>query len=509
MAADNVTVRAGMDYGRDTSPYKVQQLIGNFQPSGFPTLHYGPSDTDQAIAPTGDSLSSGGFIRVDYNAPPGTLTSITGYRHADSRDFFSTTADPFNSILQHYRVGADQITEEIHLASPTGHKIDWVAGVFLLNSLREGLKAYGLNVQPDTLAGLAVPPYTALQFTSNDFQHVHARSYALFGEANYALAADWKLTVGARLTREDKAGNSEKNDTSGLSPDLAATYSQDWKSFTPKGTVTYQPNKQLMAYATVASGFKSGGYDTSATTDAGLATPFRPEKVLSYELGAKWSTPEDGLVVNAAAYYAKYTDLQVQEFQNLQYITANAGKANIPGVELEALLNPVEWLTLRGNYSYMNAKYTQYVQGDGAVFTGNQIPFDVKYHFTLGADLHFPALQHGGDFRFGGDVTYQGKKYFEDENNDYAFITDRTRIRGLVNLHANWTSADEHWEVSLWGNNVGNDRYIINATELTAFYANPAEFLATDATGSNPLNRMYVGDWNTPRMFGISVTYRR
>jgi iron complex outermembrane recepter protein len=225
-------------------------------------------------------------------------------------------------------------------------------------------------------------------------------------------------------------------------------------------------------------------------------------------MGTKWSTPEDGLVINAAAYYAKYTDLQVQEFENLQYITANAGKANIPGVELEALANPVGWLTLHGNYSYMDAKYTRYVQGDGAVFTGNQIPFDVKYHFTVGADLHFRASPVG-EFRVGGDVSYQGKKFFENENNDYPFITDGTRVRGLVNLHANWTSDDERWEVSLWGNNVGNDRYIINAVELTAFYANPAEFLATDPTGTKPLNRMYVGDWNTPRMFGLSVTYRR
>jgi hypothetical protein len=58
---------------------------------------------------------------------------------------------------------------------------------------------------------------------------------------------------------------------------------------------------------------------------------------------------------------------------------------------------------------------------------------------------------------------------FENENNDYAFITDRTRIRGPANVHANWTSADETWEVLLWGNNVTDHRYIVNATELTAF----------------------------------------
>jgi hypothetical protein len=59
----------------------------------------------------------------------------------------------------------------------------------------------------------------------------------------------------------------------------------------------------------------------------------------------------------------------------------------------------------------------------------------------------------------------------------------------------------------LWGNNVNNRRYIINATELTAFYASIPEFLAADAAGA-PINRMYVGDWNPPRMFGISLIYK-
>jgi iron complex outermembrane recepter protein len=506
--SEDLRVLAGVDYNSDTSPYKVQQLIGNFQPSSFPPLSYGPNDTDQAIHPTGNSQTSGGLIRADYTVPAGVLTSITGYRHADSRDFSPTSADPFNEILQAYHVGADQLTEEIHFASPTDQRFAWVTGLFFLNSNREGLKHYNLNVQPNVLAGVAAPPYTALQFNSDNNQHVHAHSYAVFGEANYAFTPAWKFTLGGRFSKEDKSGHSEVYDTSGISPDLAATYSHSWSAFNPKATLNYQPSAQFLAYATVASGFKSGGYDTSALTNQGLATPFQPEKVLSYELGLKATTLNRRLIVNAAAYYAKYTDLQVQEFENLQYITANAGVANIPGFELESTFNALSWLTLRGNYSYMNAKYSRYVQGDGAVFTGNQIPFDVKYHYTVGADLHFvsPVLA-GGEIRVGGDVTYQGKKYFENENNDYSFITNNTRIAGLLNLHANWTSADEVWAVSLWANNANNKRYLINAVDLTAFYATVPEFLATDAAGNN-VNKMYVGDWNAPRMFGISFSYK-
>ena len=81
-------------------------------------------------------------------------------------------------------------------------------------------------------------------------------------------------------------------------------------------------------------------------TNEGLATPFRPEKVLSYEIGEKLTALDGRLIINAAAYYTMYQDLQVQEFQKLQYITGNAGAANIPGFEAELTYNPLDWLTL-------------------------------------------------------------------------------------------------------------------------------------------------------------------
>ena len=104
----------------------------------------------------------------------------------------------------------------------------------------------------------------------------------------------------------------------------------------------------------------------------------------------------------------------------------------------------------------------------------------------------------------GGDVTY--KPSISKTKNDYPFVSDNT-VSASANLHVNWLSADEAWEVSLWANNVNNKRYIINATDLTAFYATPPEFLAADAAG-NSINKMYAGDWNPPRMFGISFTYK-
>src|SRR5258708_37825203 len=166
--SDDLRVLAGVDYNSDTSPYKVQQLIGNFQPASFPPLSYGPSDTDQGVNATGDSKTSGGFIRADYTMPVGILTSITGYRHADSRDFFSTSAAPFNRILQACPVHTRQHTEPIHFASPTDRRFRRGGGLFFFKSRPEGRKHQTLEPPPGLDLRFSPPPSTALHFTSRN-----------------------------------------------------------------------------------------------------------------------------------------------------------------------------------------------------------------------------------------------------------------------------------------------------------------------------------------------------
>lgn len=503
---ERLRVLLGGDFNIDGSDYKVQQLDGNFQPSLFPTLFYGPNDANQGIASRGDARTGGALARIDYSTPWGTLTSISGVRLVDDNVTFSTSAEPANQFIQHAYEQDQQFTEELRFASTGEGHLTYVAGLFFLDAHRRNRAAFDIHVVPDTLISF-IDPFSALDFTSNNDQHITVQSYAAFGEANLAITPRLKLTLGARYTVESKSGHSEVTDTSGLSPDLiSGTYSKTWSAFTPKATLSFQATDHLLAYVTAANGFKSGGFDTSATTVEGLRTPFQPEKVWSYEAGVKVTAFSQRLVVNADAYYADYTNLQLNAFdQNLlQNVTTNAGVSRIPGFELEIAANPLHWLSLNGSYTYMDAKYTRYIGPDGADFSGNQIAFDPKSQLHFGGEVHFQAAAlAGGTLRLGGDVTYQSKRYFDDANDELPFILDNTPIKGLVNLHATWTSPNGAWEVSLWGKNVTDTRYIIYSTELTAFYATIDEFF------SPAQNSIHVMDWSDPRMFGVTLTYRR
>ncbi len=499
---NHLSVLFGADYNIDSSPYKVYQLDGNFQPTLFPKLYFGPSDANQGLPSQGNARTGGGLIRVVYNSPFGTLTSITGLRSVNDKVRYVTSADPENQLLQTSLQQDTQFTEEVRFTSPAGRKWEWVAGLFLLNADRHSQQEYNVHVLPGTVVSF-VPPYRALNFNTNNDQHITDRSYAAYGDVDYSFSHELKLTMGARFTYERKSGHSEVTDTSGLSPSLlSGLYAHNWTAFTPKVTLAYTPTQHFMGYITIANGFTSGGYDTSAGSVAGLRTPFQPETVWSYEAGAKTSLFSDKLVINGDIYYADYTNMQVKAYNSklLQYVTANAGVAKVPGVELEMFTYPFHWLSLHASYSYMGAFYTHYM--GTANFSGHQIPFDPTNQYHLGGDVHFisEALS-GGTVRIGGDVSFQTRRYFEDANSDASFIHGKSGIDGLVNLHAIWYSRNDTWEVSLWGKNITNDRYIVNSINLSPFYANIAEY--TSGVG----NSMNIVNWNPPSTIGITVTY--
>jgi iron complex outermembrane recepter protein len=134
--SDALKALFGVDFARDTSPYKSTQLIGNFQPSLLPQLSYSPDDTNEGIKGRGNARNGGAFVRIDYDNLLGTLTSITGYRDIHDENYHSTSGEPFNELLQYATQQGRQFTQEVRLASPEGLRLTWVAGLFFLDAIR-------------------------------------------------------------------------------------------------------------------------------------------------------------------------------------------------------------------------------------------------------------------------------------------------------------------------------------------------------------------------------------
>ena len=85
-----------------------------------------------------------------------------------------------------------------------------------------------------------------------------------------------------------------------------------------------------------AKGFKSGGFNARPLTGiAEVQTPYDPEIVDSYEVGAKTSWFDRRVTANLAVFFNDYTDMQLTINATPQNFVRNAGEAEIKGAELE------------------------------------------------------------------------------------------------------------------------------------------------------------------------------
>ena len=504
-AAPDVHVLFSADYLRDRSGGYPTRLTGNFFPALFPTLSYSPNDTNQGINGYQHRDIAGLSARVTWDAPIGTLTSISGYRSVDGRFVNTVIGDPENQLPTIGIIHDEQYTQEVRLASPSDQRLTWVAGVFVLHSDKQEGAPGSVHFDPNTVAGLFSG---ANNYNQDTNQKVATDSFAVYGEGTYALTDILKLTLGARENIERKAGNSTIN-FSILNPSLApgqASYSHTWDSFTPKATLTFQPNHSFMAYATVDEGFKSGGYDTSgsggkttADVDAALAHPFAPETVWNYEIGEKFTGFGDRLALDADVFDDEYHNLQTSQLVNINdhpiQITSNSGDARVAGLEFEGTAAPTEWLTLGATYAYMDAHFTS----GGTGFTGKRIPYAPKDQVHLSADVHFPVPSLNGQLDFGVDDTYHSSIFFDNGNSAPRFLENKSVWAGIVNAHLDYLSANDLWKVSLWGKNIGNDQPVLHASDVTVLFENLKEF--TSNAGF-----IFLAKYYAERTVGVSLT---
>ena len=153
-----------------------------------------------------------------------------------------------------------------------------------------------------------------------------------------------------------------------------------FKYWTYRLAVDYQITPDNMVYASYSTGVHSGGFGspfTPTNIPQGAFGTFEAERVKAIEIGTKNMFFDRRLQVNAALFYNKYTDNQVQgtQFVSINPTTgvniatiANSGNTEAPGAEIAVIAKPLRSLTLRGAVNYLHARNT--VAPLGIFFSG-------------------------------------------------------------------------------------------------------------------------------------------
>ncbi|MEJ2410015.1 MAG: TonB-dependent receptor [Novosphingobium sp.] len=452
-------------------------------------------------------------------APSIELRSITAWRQVTT-DQWDNSGGPARTIyapntpfsrysLSH--LSQRQFSQEFQVVGSLPH-LDYVAGLYYFTEYAHELAAtpasntwnadgtaYTIN------SAIATGPITGTNngwdrdswFVQRD-SNATAHSYAAFAQATWSPIDVLHLTVGGRYTKDKRHGALTM--VSGV--DTPWTFTYDKGRFDPMVTLAWDATQDVNLYAKYATGYRAGGAnDRSATFLA-----FGPEKVKSYEVGAKMDFLDHHVRLNLAGYIMDRTGTQT-DFDNVDttpYLpdgktpnptsglhtenTANApGTSKIRGVEAQLTVRPVDNVTMGLSYAYthitvpptpnpnMGGKlyqvYTVYTPENAA---SGYIDYDV------------PVSANGMTLRAHIDGNYSDPVYsFQNESTrtDKSFVVNGSLALADIPMG----EGGQKLTVSAWSRNLFNTTYIYRRSS------------ANDKVLGD------YGNFNPPRTFGLEA----
>jgi iron complex outermembrane receptor protein len=515
-------IRVSGDYTKDNSnPRNGHRLIPGLL-SGAPVLD-DVYDTRAGLnTPDQEIEAYGGAVRMELKLGEDfMLRNILAYR----KDKTSTPID-FDSLpAADVDVPAiyrnKQFSNEFQIVYEGPH-LQGVAGAYYLDANANNIFDVILaTTLPSLLPGL----------TASTFGDVDTKTWAIFGDFTYRLTDQFSISLGGRYTNDKReAVVIRRNQLFGPSPELGGrpvngilgptnptgrqlgpltsdfAGEKTFKQFTPRASVTFEPNENNTIYASYSKGFKGGGFDPRGLSTAapdlngnGVREPaeifdyflFDPEKVDSYELGYKAALFDRRLRFAIAGFYADYKDVQVpgsvgaviNGVPTFVGVTTNAGKATFKGFEAEVLATlardfavPGSRLNFTGTLGYLDAQYDEFitnVPGRGPVDVADFRRIQNTPKWTASGTLDYSMPIGGGDLNANTTVSYRSKTFqFETPS---PFLDQPSYA--LWDASLVWTSPGDRYTVGIHAKNITDKQYI------TSGY----QFLVTDPVTGVPL----------------------
>jgi iron complex outermembrane receptor protein len=403
----------------------------------------------------------------------GTLTAISAYKHGQKRDAtdLDAAAVSSSSLLFSTAGKHDQYSQELRLNGNAG-RVNWLLGGFYYHDKR----FYG-NGLPDLHIG--------------NWSHQKINSVAAYADLTWHVTDTVNLTGGARYTHDEKSIDLHfvTNPVIGTEGGHNVfTFDDSIKAakVTWRAVADWHVTPAVMLYASAATGFKSGGYNTTTVTSPTTAGPVRPETNTQYEMGVKSTLFDHRLTANVAVYYIKWEDIQATATvasttpgTPIVSLYQNIGTAHIHGIDGEFAFRPVPDLNLSAGFSLNHNRLSSpsTISIGGIPLNGKRLA-NTPGRSLNGAIDWRPGLGNGTHLIVSADASYQSSKYFRPDNVFYSQQLGYT----LVNGRLGWESTGGRYKVFLFGQNLLDKKYFVSAT--------------TEGTAA-------VYQWGRPRTYGI------
>lgn len=478
---------------------------------------------------------------LNYDLGPVHFTYDGGhlnFRASDNK--FASTNDPaangnaFLFTLYQGKITVD--SHEVRLSNANAGALTWVVGG---NIWQEKIDEKDGNWKVDL--GPNCPVGTVASSCIEPNPHIVGptthKSKSLFGQATYEVADGLKVTAGLRYTWDEmdrdatlavggtadtftnQAGSVCTIDTYCIgTPNVGMSKTS---KLTWRAGVDYQITPSQLIYASVATGYKAGGFnDLDPTTTSRSAAPYEPEELVAYEVGFKGRIA-DGLRFNSSAYYYNYSKYQLT---GSTFLTPNitggppavliytvASPAKAYGWENELNWEPTANDTLQLTTTVAGGEYGKgtnvgFIYNARVDFSGKRLDRLPRFTASLAYE-HRIQLANGGHISVGINEKYNSGYYVTDfAGTGFPFGTiydvapaqyKQTHFT-RTDLTLGYTSANGKLTVMAYVRNLEDDLQLLGPPTTIAANtpANGMGNLTTDATTVRI---------SAPRTFGVRL----
>lgn len=379
------------------------------------------------------------------------------------------------------------IQGEVRLSGQPADAFDWIAGISGNHDETDELHiAYAthnsFNFGPPVTGN---PTGTPLLFEkAGQIANTKADSAGAFLTGNLHFAEGWTFTQGVRFTQEKRTyegctyepvdsrgvigltnvvngislskggrGDAQKGDCFTLDADgnpglfHGTLKEHNWST---RSVIDWKPFDDGMIYFSYVRGYKSGGFPVIIATDQSNFEPATQERLVSYEVGGKFTLPGHWAHVDLAAFHYDYKDKQLLTYRLDRLFGAlplirNAPKSEVDGGEISLVMAPTDALTVTMVGSYIETRIIEFTsttaRGEQFDFHGRPFNYAPKVQAAMVAAYAIPLLD---DYRLtpSADLTYASSTNATLEG-DPTFAIDHYVFVGarLVLERGPWTFA--------------------------------------------------------------------
>lgn len=411
--------------------------------------------------------------QLDFALPGGfDLSTITSFRKLDvvTQNDIDNLPEAIDVISVHSGLTTvtDQLTQEIRLQSDAKMPVSFTVGAFYIKTNVDSVAGPAAGAYTRVYTQKAARPITDCFPTAtvpqcsvfitpgafNNFQHFDAENMSAFGEVRYDGGV-FAAFAGARYNHSILGQNSlTVNLANNSQRTLNLTVVDNDISY--RAGVEFEPNRDLLVYATLARGYKNGQITPLQNNDN--PTILNPEKPTNYEVGVKSSMLGGRLLANLSGFYSRVKGYQTSRCAvDATFATTctpfNIDRVTSKGVEADVFGRIGDHLKLNFNAIYNIVRYpVGFAAQDGSDLSRQQLADAPKFGAAFYADYEVP-VSDGINLVLGGDVAYKGKLRLSDLSaSDYYIYKSHALVGARVGLQ----SEDAGWRIALFAKNLFN-----------------------------------------------------